>query len=162
MQQMVHKTQNEAGLTITRKAAGRFDSSFPNYSSCFELLLGKKCVAHLQNRCSFFIFKLGKDFQQKIRQMGIGSKIFIPIQNLFFCQFPHHKSFLNKQMNISTLRLNYALGYTFASHIKTAVGTGKSQNHRMGWWIFKDYSGICQDSVVKITKEVRFQDSWSC
>lgn len=65
-------------------------------------------------------------------------------------------------MNISTFRLNYALGYTFASHIKTAVGTGKSQNHRMGWWIFKDYSGICQDSVVKITKEVRFQDSWSC
>lgn len=108
----------------------------------------KKCVAHLQNRCSFFIFKLGKDFPLKIRQMGIGSEIFVPIWIIFFYQLPNQKCSLNKQMNISALTVTYVLGCTVALHIKSAPGTGKSQNHRKGWWIFSDLNGICLDFVV--------------
>lgn len=64
-QHMVYMIENGAGLSFTSKAAGRFDSSFPNYSSCFELLLEKKCVAHLQNRCSFLFLSLRKASNRK-------------------------------------------------------------------------------------------------
>lgn len=115
---MVNKTENGRERNSTGKAAGRFDSSFPNCSSCFELLLGKKCVAHLQNRCSFLFLCWSKTSNRKIEQMVIGKEVGFLLRPFLYRQ----KTFPSKQILPSLFIASFALRCMFCSPVSLTFG----------------------------------------